>query len=176
MTNEHSIDFDDRNHEITHPPQDRRPRAPSTTAFLGARTPTCGRLAPNRRAFHPLILCPVLLRCRHPPGMSLPPAVVWAKYTSDDGCDRPQAEGVFGRGCPWSSCSWHAVGIGLWCQVPETEEIPAQPGHVGRFGPIAQWLEQGTHNPLVTGSSPVGPTKPINQRVELIHSETNSTH
>ena len=25
-------------------------------------------------------------------------------------------------------------------------------------GPIAQWLEQGTHNPLVTGSSPVGPT------------------
>ena len=25
-------------------------------------------------------------------------------------------------------------------------------------GPIAQWLEQATHNRLVTGSSPVGPT------------------
>ena len=28
-------------------------------------------------------------------------------------------------------------------------------------GPIAQRLEQGTHNPLVTGSNPVGPTKPL---------------
>ena len=27
------------------------------------------------------------------------------------------------------------------------------------FGPVAQWLEQGTHNPLVVGSSPTGPTK-----------------
>ena len=26
------------------------------------------------------------------------------------------------------------------------------------FGPVAQWLEQGTHNPLVAGSSPAGPT------------------
>src|SRR5262249_52403485 len=26
------------------------------------------------------------------------------------------------------------------------------------WGPIAQWLEQGTHNPLVLGSSPGGPT------------------
>jgi hypothetical protein len=25
-------------------------------------------------------------------------------------------------------------------------------------GPVAQWLEQGTHNPLVVGSSPTGPT------------------
>ena len=25
--------------------------------------------------------------------------------------------------------------------------------------PVAQWLEQRTHNPLVTGSSPVGRTK-----------------
>ncbi len=25
-------------------------------------------------------------------------------------------------------------------------------------GPIAQWLEQRTHNPLVLGSSPSGPT------------------
>ena len=25
------------------------------------------------------------------------------------------------------------------------------------FGPIAQWLEQRTHNPLVQGSSPCGP-------------------
>jgi hypothetical protein len=32
--------------------------------------------------------------------------------------------------------------------------IPATPR-----GPVAQWLEQGTHNPLVPGSSPGGPTK-----------------
>ena len=25
-------------------------------------------------------------------------------------------------------------------------------------GAVAQWLEQGTHNPLVVGSSPTGPT------------------
>src|SRR6056297_2758799 len=29
-------------------------------------------------------------------------------------------------------------------------------------GPVAQWLEQGTHNPLVPGSSPGGPTKLFN--------------
>jgi hypothetical protein len=27
-------------------------------------------------------------------------------------------------------------------------------------GPVAQWLEQGTHNPLVGGSNPSGPTSP----------------
>ena len=27
------------------------------------------------------------------------------------------------------------------------------------FGPVAQWLEQGTHNHLVAGSNPAGPTK-----------------
>ena len=26
------------------------------------------------------------------------------------------------------------------------------------IGPLAQWLEQGTHNPLVVGSNPTGPT------------------
>ena len=26
------------------------------------------------------------------------------------------------------------------------------------LGPVAQWLEQGTHNPLVGGSNPSGPT------------------
>ena len=30
-----------------------------------------------------------------------------------------------------------------------------------RHGPLAQWLEQATHNRLVTGSSPVGATKHI---------------
>ncbi len=37
-------------------------------------------------------------------------------------------------------------------------------------GPVAQRLEQGTHNPLVVGSNPTGPTsltlcKPMKQRV-----------
>ncbi len=30
-----------------------------------------------------------------------------------------------------------------------------------RAGPVAQWLEQSTHNALVLGSSPGGPTNPI---------------
>ena len=29
---------------------------------------------------------------------------------------------------------------------------------VEQIGPVAQWLEQGTHNPLVGGSTPSGPT------------------
>ena len=29
--------------------------------------------------------------------------------------------------------------------------------HVSYRGPVAQWLEQGTHNPLVGGSNPSGP-------------------
>ena len=29
---------------------------------------------------------------------------------------------------------------------------------VTSFGPVAQRLEQGTHNPLVVGSNPTGPT------------------
>lgn len=29
---------------------------------------------------------------------------------------------------------------------------------MGDYGPIAQWLEQRTHNSLVAGSSPAGPT------------------
>ena len=35
-------------------------------------------------------------------------------------------------------------------------------------GPIAQWSEQGTHNPLVTGSSPVGPTNLYGCSVSLL--------
>ena len=31
-------------------------------------------------------------------------------------------------------------------------------------GPLAQWLEQRTHNPLVVGSNPTGP---INQKIFL---------
>lgn len=36
-------------------------------------------------------------------------------------------------------------------------------GRLNRTGPIAQWSEQGTHNPLVLGSSPSGPTNKINE-------------
>src|SRR6187402_3896725 len=39
-------------------------------------------------------------------------------------------------------------------------------------GPIAQWLEQRTHNPLVPGSSPGGPTKRANETVIVKHGRT----
>ena len=32
------------------------------------------------------------------------------------------------------------------------------PWLAGVYGPVAQRLEQGTHNPLVVGSNPTGPT------------------
>ena len=36
-----------------------------------------------------------------------------------------------------------------------------------RTGPVAQWLVQGTHNPLVAGSSPAGPTTPTFRRSSI---------
>jgi hypothetical protein len=36
------------------------------------------------------------------------------------------------------------------------------------FGPLAQRLEQRTHNPLVVGSNPTGPTKSLTQRIYLL--------
>lgn len=38
-------------------------------------------------------------------------------------------------------------------------------------GPVAQWLEQGTHNPLVPGSSPGGPT---NQSHAILRRKENA--
>lgn len=32
-------------------------------------------------------------------------------------------------------------------------------------GPLAQWLEQGTHNPLVVGSNPTWRTKQESQTI-----------
>ena len=32
-------------------------------------------------------------------------------------------------------------------------------------GPVAQWSEQGTHNPLVAGSNPAGSTKIIQHTI-----------
>jgi PH (Pleckstrin Homology) domain-containing protein len=48
-------------------------------------------------------------------------------------------------------------------------------------GPVAQWSEQGTHNPLVPGSNPGGPTHggpltgcgpPISGKMTCVHPET----
>lgn len=43
---------------------------------------------------------------------------------------------------------------------PENIRFPSAPllGYTNSHGPIAQWLEQGTHNSLVPGSNPGGPT------------------
>jgi hypothetical protein len=35
-------------------------------------------------------------------------------------------------------------------------------------GPVAQWLAQETHNPLVTGSNPVGPINWENKTTKLL--------
>src|SRR5690606_37629786 len=37
----------------------------------------------------------------------------------------------------------------------------------GKRGPLAQRLEQRTHNPLVAGSNPAGPTNKIRSRGEI---------
>ena len=37
-------------------------------------------------------------------------------------------------------------------------EYLGESASVSSFGPVAQRLEQGTHNPLVVGSNPTGPT------------------
>ena len=48
---------------------------------------------------------------------------------------------------------------GTWQRTP----TPAN-----KTGPLAQWLEQGTHNPLVVGSNPTGPSKvPPSKRLSL---------
>src|SRR5215472_16579137 len=41
-----------------------------------------------------------------------------------------------------------------------THALAALTPRESQFGPVAQRLEQGTHNPLVGGSNPSGPTTP----------------
>ena len=41
---------------------------------------------------------------------------------------------------------------------------PFRVGRYGPCGPVAQWSEQGTHNPLVVGSIPTRPTWNCNDR------------
>ena len=36
-------------------------------------------------------------------------------------------------------------------------ELLQEPGDIQPVGPLAQWLEQRTHNPSVVGSNPTGP-------------------
>ncbi len=43
------------------------------------------------------------------------------------------------------------------------------PGINAIYGPVAQRLEQGTHNPLVGGSNPSGPTIPFPLQIESSH-------
>jgi hypothetical protein len=42
--------------------------------------------------------------------------------------------------------------------APDARPAPAATLH---GGPVAQWLEQGTHNPSVAGSIPAGPTNSL---------------
>ena len=54
---------------------------------------------------------------------------------------------------PWSASPSRLIAVGVQfsdpygCRRQDSES-----------GPVAQWLEQGTHNPLVGGSNPSGPT------------------
>src|SRR3990167_1020535 len=62
--------------------------------------------------------------------------------------------------------SWAGVLDGRVLCDPELSSRLSETGgaqcrlryHFAAFGPIAQWLERGTHNPSVPGSSPGGPT------------------
>ena len=57
---------------------------------------------------------------------------------------------------PQSNCS-RRVGLGIDCAPATSVEQ--------RFrGPVAQWSEQGTHNPSVAGSIPAGPTTKLQVR------------
>src|SRR6185312_16452872 len=49
-------------------------------------------------------------------------------------------------------------GASSFRQRPDLVDAPHPTVNSHARGPIAQWLEQGTHNPLVPGSSPGGPT------------------
>ena len=40
-------------------------------------------------------------------------------------------------------------------------------------GPVAQRLEQGTHNPLVAGSNPAGPTMQMKYKYNITHKVNN---
>src|SRR6478735_3848638 len=72
------------------------------------------------------------------------------------GCPRPRLADrwYFSSADPQSVTHWgRGVSCHLslvTCPLPATKSQPS--------GLVAQWLEQGTHNPLVLGSNPSGPT------------------
>ncbi len=45
-----------------------------------------------------------------------------------------------------------------------------------QHGPVAQWLAQATHNRLVAGSNPAGPTHLVVASVEEMVFETSRAH
>ena len=60
-----------------------------------------------------------------------------------------------------------------------TEAVAAAPSSLWREnagqqvqGLVAQWLERGTHNPLVAGSIPAGPTTKVLVRGSILLSES----
>jgi hypothetical protein len=78
-------------------------------------------------------------------------------------------------GLSWPKHAGYLAYVPYRALLPEFEVFPAAAGlrlcslryRAGRVeyhrgsGPLAQRLEQGTHNPLVVGSNPTGPTRRI---------------
>lgn len=67
----------------------------------------------------------------------------------------------------WLQCEKHPSKLGsTWNPAKRpTGGFVGFCGYNYARGPIAQWLEQRTHNPLVPGSSPGGPTKSMSLRL-----------
>ena len=59
------------------------------------------------------------------------------------------------------------VLAGLTPREAKVLRMACAPGNPAS-GPIAQWSEQGTHNPLVPGSSPGGPTNQASDEVQRV--------
>ena len=79
------------------------------------------------------------------------PEEQWHREMQQEGPNRPITTA---RGTRISALRVH--GRSIWDAVQRAALFSLHLQH----GPVAQWSEQGTHNPLVAGSIPAGPTGP----------------
>ena len=68
---------------------------------------------------------------------------------------------------PWITTSFLSGEDGSFSKVSGDRGPRAIQLRFGIHGAVAQWLEQGTHNPSVVGSIPTGPTNAVTSWVEV---------